>query len=315
MNRNQSTEQQAAATVLMVRPVSFGYNPETATSNSFQRPEALGADVQGAARAEFEALVTALSNAGVEVIVFDDTPDPPKPDSIFPNNWVSFHANGTVVLYPMHAANRRAERRMQILNALQTDHGFGISRILDLTHHERDGRFLESTGSMVLDRVNRIAYACLSPRTDPGLLQEFAREMRHRIVSFHGVDGGGRPIYHTNVVMALGTHFAVVTLDTMRDPAERREVRANLEASAHEVIELTLEQMGCFAGNVLELRGRDGQHFLALSERAYQSLRPEQRARLEHHAGLIHVPIPTIEDASGGSVRCMLAAVHLPRSR
>jgi hypothetical protein len=315
MSIRSTSESQCASSVLMVRPARFGSNPVTAPSNRFQFQDsgAPPGETQARARAEFEALAGVLSEVGIEVCIVDDTPEPPKPDAVFPNNWVSFHADGTVVLYPMLAESRRHERREAILAALTREHGFRITRTVDLTWHENDERYLEGTGSLVLDRVNRLAYACLSPRTHLDVLGDFAQQLDYEVASFDALDAAGVPIYHTNVLMCLGETFAVLCGATIRDPARRAAIFKIIADTGHETIEITLDQMSAFAGNMLELRTRAGEPVVVLSARALESLTREQRTALERHARLVSAPIPTIERYGGGSVRCMLAELHLPR--
>lgn len=312
-----SIEAQSVATVLMIRPVRFEANRETQASNRFQERDSAHApqNAQVNALAEFHALESALRTAGVDVRVFEDTREPHTPDSIFPNNWVTFHADGTVVLYPMLAPNRRRERRADILEALSARDGFFTSRVVDLTHHERDEKFLEGTGSLVLDRINRIAYACVSPRTDLDVLGDFAQQLDYEVVAFEARDSSGFPIYHTNVMMSVGARFAAVCSACIREDA-RAAVLERLRASGRTVVELTFEQMEHFAGNMLELRTAQGDSIVAMSSRAFHSLSPVQRATLQERSGrIVAVPIPTVEALGGGSVRCMLAEVHLPAKR
>ncbi|MCI0433792.1 MAG: arginine deiminase-related protein [Gemmatimonadetes bacterium] len=299
----------------MIRPARFGSNPATAASNRFQFQDT-GVpphEAQSRALAEFEGVAAALAGAGVEVCVVDDTPEPAKPDAVFPNNWVSFHADGTVVLYPMLAESRRQERREEILSRLVREHGFRITRTIDLSWHERDERYLEGTGSLVLDRPNRLAFACLSPRTHLDALGDFAQQLDYEVVSFDAVDACGVPIYHTNVLLCLGESFAVLCGATIRDESRRAALLRIIAGSGHDTLDITLEQMTAFAGNMLELRSRGGEPIVVLSARALDALTREQRSRLEHHGRLLVVSIPTIERYGGGSVRCMLAEVHLPR--
>ncbi|HEV2112309.1 MAG TPA: arginine deiminase-related protein [Gammaproteobacteria bacterium] len=310
---NAVPESQAAPAVLMIRPANFGTNPETASSNAFQKDVATGADVQARAAAEFDALAAALMAAGVQVEVFDDRAEPVTPDAVFPNNWVSFHADGSAWLYPLLAQNRRWERRPDILDALKRKRGYKLSDVHDLSHAELDGRYLEGTGSLVLDRVNRVAYAGLSPRTDGRMLEEWARRAGYQALAFQARDTKGRPIYHTNVMLCVGGKFAVACLDSIAQPAQREQVGKRLADTGHEVVAISPYQMEAFAGNMLELMGRGGRSVLAMSARAERALNPGQRAVLEKHARIIAVPIDTIEDCSGGSVRCMLAEIHLPR--
>lgn len=309
-----SSERQSASDILMIRPVRFAGNVETSASNRFQdtRAQISAERAQAAAAEEFDALAAALTGAGVNVHVFPDTPEPHTPDSIFPNNWVSFHADGSVVLYPMLAENRRRERRTELLERLSVERGFRIARILDLTPHERQGKFLEGTGSLVLDRVHRIAYACISPRTDMDVLGDFAQQLDYDVVAFEALDGTGMPIYHTNVVMCVGTRFAAICSACIRGD-ERHGVVDALRTTGHEIVDLSVEQLIEFAGNMLELRSVRGETGVALSQRALASLSASQRATLEQSGPIVAASIPTIETLGGGSVRCMLAEIHLPK--
>ena len=308
MNETQSTHR-----VLMIRPVGFAGNLQTQASNRFQSQSGSHevAGVHAQALLEFDGLVESLRAAGIQVQVINDTPEPHTPDSIFPNNWVSFHADGSVVLYPMMALNRRDERRMDVLEQLSAQ-GLKIRQVIDLTHHEQSGKFLEGTGSMVLDRVNHIAYACVSPRTDLDVLGEFAQRLDYELVSFNAADASGVPVYHTNVLMCVGSRFAAVCAEVIAEQ-ERAAVLHALRQSGHEVIELTAAQMHAFAGNMLELKTAGGELCVAMSQSAYDALTNDQRARLKYLGGsLIVAPIPTIEKEGGGSVRCMLAEIFLP---
>lgn len=298
----------------MVRPAAFGFNPETAASNAFQHAPIGASDLARMPPeilAEFDALVQALRGAGVQVVVADDTAEPIKPDAVFPNNWVSFHADGTVVLYPLLAANRRQERRADLIHRLARDEAFRVRATIDLSYREADHKFLEGTGSLVLDRVTRAAYACLSPRTDLDVLAEFAQRLDYEVLAFEAVDRAGTAIYHTNVLMAVGTHFAVVCAEAIRNPNHRAAVLARLEATGHQLIPISLEQMQCFAGNLLELAAPSGP-VIALSTTAWASLDAEQRLALQAHGQILAVDIATIERLGGGGVRCMLAEIHLP---
>lgn len=302
---------------MMVRPVRFTGNQQTAQSNRFQQAASPFSRerLQELALSQFNGLVAALAHAGVEVLLYEDTPEPHTPDSIFPNNWVSFHADGTLVLYPMMAPNRRLERRYDLIDDLHANHGFQIARTLDLTHREAESKFLEGTGSLVLDRINRVAYACLSPRTDLDVIGEFAQRLDYDIVAFDAADAGGVPIYHTNVLMSVGTRFAAICSESI-EPGRRDAVLAKLRAGGRVIIELSHAQMSSFAGNMLELRTQSGGFVVAMSQAARLSLSQEQREQLEAAAGLIvSSPIPIIEEQGGGSVRCMLAEVHLPRRK
>jgi hypothetical protein len=297
----------------MIRPVRFGFNEQTAESNAFQNQEAaaLLKDVaQNQALREFDAMVEKLRSLGVDVIVVDDTPEPHTPDSIFPNNWISFHRDGTICLYPMQAENRRLERSMDLINGLED--AFLIDNIVDLTNHELEGKFLEGTGSMVLDRENRIAYACLSPRTSEEVLQDFADRMGYQIAAFRALDGHGKEIYHTNVVMSVGDRFAVVCLECIPDRNERELVRNTLEKSGKEVVPITLEQLNHFAGNMLQVVTHSGESLLVMSAQAYRSLTNDQISTLQLYAQLVPCELETIETNGGGSARCMMAEVFLP---
>jgi hypothetical protein len=306
------SEQQTAGAVLMVRPAQFASNAETAASNFFQRAANDASGAAQRAQHEFDALALALTNAGVRVHQFAGQRDAALPDEVFPNNWLSLHADGTAVLYPMLAPSRRRERRRDILDALVDSCGYRIDRVVDLTHLEARGEYLEGTGSVVLDRVGRVAYACLSPRTHGAALAELARALRYEVVPFGAVDAVGRPIYHTNVVLSVGTRFAALCTDAIADAEERRSVVARLEASGREVIDVSKPELEGFACNLLELAGSSGP-IIALSAAALRGLASTTRDALERHGRLVTADIATIERLGGGSVRCMLAEVALPR--
>jgi hypothetical protein len=296
----------------MIRPVKFGYNEQTATSNAFQNNIDLKAEeAQVSALKEFDGFVTLLRSNGVNVIVVNDTPSPHTPDSIFPNNWISFHDNGDILLYPMQAENRRLERREDIIRQLEMD--YTVKNILDLSRFEAQNKFLEGTGSMVLDRINKIAYACLSPRTDVEVLEAFSKQEGYKILLFRSVDDNNQPIYHTNVMMCIGTSFAVIFLDSITDKAEKQLVINTLKESGKEVIDINFDQMNRFAGNMLEVENAGGEKLLVMSQKAYQSLTTEQVATLSKYARLIYSDLDMIETLGGGSARCMLAEVHLPK--
>lgn len=296
----------------MVRPARFESNPLTAGSNVFQgRCDRTPEEQQIAALAEFDALVEALRAAGIDVIVVDDTPDPHTPDSIFPNNWVSFHADGRVVLYPMEAENRRTERQLDVIDRLSDELAYQITDIVDLSEHETVGHFLEGTGSMVLDRVNRIAYACLSTRTQLDPLGDFAQRMDYDVVAFDALDRHGVPIYHTNVMMSVGEKLAIIC-DAAIASHQRAAVLARLHDSGHDSVRLNFNQLEAFAGNMLELRNNKNRRVFAMSSRAWNSLNDSQQRTFEENGDVLNVNIDTIENSAGGSVRCMLAEVHLP---
>lgn len=304
---------QTADAVLMVRPASFGWNPQTQASNRFQRDEpGLSGASNERARAEFDALALQLRAAGITVSVAADVPTPACPDAIFPNNWVSLHADGTVVLYPMLAHNRRLERRLELIAALATGSGRRICRLLDLTQHEMHGRFLEGTGSIVFDHARHVAYACLSPRTHRQPLSELCDELGYETCTFTATDAAGIPIYHTNVMLAVGSHCCVVAASAI-DARDRERVLSSLAASGRHVEIIDAMQMAGFAGNVLELRAADSSSVLALSAAAHASFGPAAIERLAAAVNrIVAAPIPTIETLGGGSVRCMLAEVFLP---
>lgn len=300
---------QTTSYLLMIRPVNFSFNAETAVNNAFQSASSDNKQ-QEKALAEFEGLVKILRDNNVDVTVVNDTPEPYTPDSIFPNNWVSFHQDGVVCLYPMYAVNRRQERKPGVLQEL--GHKFELSTTLDFSPYEQEGLFLEGTGSMVLDRDNKIAYACLSPRTDKKVLQDFCEKMGYTPVVFTSVDGQGLPIYHTNVMMCVADKYVVVCLDSLPVAAERKLLSATIEGSGKEIIEITPEQMNHFAGNMLQVHNDKNEKLLVMSTQAYQSLTPAQVERLRSFNRIIHAPLTTIETNGGGSARCMLAEVHLP---
>ena len=287
------SNQVLAREALLIRPAAFGFNPETASTNAFQQ-----AGVGDDALREFDGVVEALDQAGVTLHVFDDTPDPPKTDAIFPNNWVSFHPEGAV-LYPMMAPSRRLERRMDILQKL------GKPVILDLSHHEEEGRFLEGTGSLVLEREDRFAFACVSPRTDRMLAFQWCQKMGYRLIDFETQGPDGRAVYHTNVVGSVGEGVAVVCADAIMDQA-LLSIFTRLEDWI--VLNLTMDQMGQFCGNILHLTGSKGPLW-AMSERARSAFTPDQIRVLELHGSIVTCPIPTIERLGGGSVRCMICEV------
>ncbi|RYD80248.1 MAG: amidinotransferase [Sphingobacteriales bacterium] len=295
--------------ILMIRPVDFKFNEQTAGNNKFQ-VASTETNVQAQALEEFDAFVSILRDNDVDVTVVDDTLQPETPDSIFPNNWVSFHEDGSVFLYPMFSENRRLERRNEILDNLKAR--FEVNHISDISFYEMQYAFLEGTGSMVLDRVNKVAYACLSVRTDEEVLINFCMLTGYKPVSFQAVDNARFPIYHTNVMMCIGDKFAVICMDSIPNPDEKETVALSLINSGKEIIEISLEQMNRFAGNMLQIANSEGEKLLVMSEQAYLSLNVEQIAKLEKYSRIIYAPIYTIEKNGGGSARCMLAEIHLP---
>ncbi|SDT02652.1 hypothetical protein SAMN05216490_2325 [Mucilaginibacter mallensis] len=304
------TTQQSTSHLLMIRPVSFGFNEQTAVSNAFQVKQGGKNEVQEKALIEFNNLVTVLRNNGVDVTVIDDTPEPHTPDSIFPNNWVSFHSDGNIFLYPMQANNRRLERREDIINQLEDC--FKVHHIVDLSRFEQDHKFLEGTGSMVLDRIGKIAYACISPRTDKDVLAVFCEQTGYKAICFDAIDEHGKAIYHTNVLMCVGSKFAVICLDSIPNPNERTIVIESLQTTRKEIIEISFEQMNQFAGNMLEVQNKNGEALIVMSQSAFKSLTGAQKTTLKKYGELIYSNINTIETNGGGSARCMIAEVHLP---
>jgi len=303
---------QSTSNLLMIRPVNFGFNEQTAESNAFQTRDTDQQQVQANALAEFDGLVHVLRDNGLNVTVIDDTPQPHTPDSIFPNNWVSFHANGDVFLYPMRAENRRLERREDIITQLEDN--FKVNHVFDLSHFEHEGKFLEGTGNMVLDRENKIVYACLSPRTNEKILATFCKQTDYQSINFHAIDENGLAIYHTNVMMALGSNFAVICLDSIMDITEKELVIKSLKDTGKEIVDISFYQMNHFAGNMLEVSNNTGDTLIVMSLSAYQSLSYEQKTVLSSFGKLVYADIHTIENNGGGSARCMIAEVHLPVS-
>ncbi|WP_022828399.1 citrulline utilization hydrolase CtlX [Flavobacterium antarcticum] len=308
---------QTTNSILMIRPVAFRMNEQTAVNNYYQKvlDGLLPATVNAKAQEEFDTFVEKLRSVGVDVTVVNDTLDPDTPDSIFPNNWISFHQNAEVVLYPMFAENRRVERREDILEILE-EKGFKIDSINDYTEAEEDGFFLEGTGSLLLDRKNQKAYCALSPRADEELFIEFCEDYDLAPVifeAFQTVNGERKLIYHTNVIMCLGETFAVICADCIDDKKERKMVLDNLKEDGKEVILITEDQVNNFAGNMLEVKGADDKRYLVMSTSAHQSLTPKQIKQLEKHAEILSSSLDTIEACGGGSARCMMAEIFLPK--
>ncbi|WP_225036982.1 citrulline utilization hydrolase CtlX [Winogradskyella sp. SM1960] len=308
--------QQTTNTILMIRPVNFRMNEQTAVNNYFQEDlDGKNAEINAKAQVEFDAFVEKLKAAGINVIVEDDEKVNDTPDSIFPNNWVSFHANGDVAKYPMFAENRRRERRDEIFIRLEEE-GFKIENIIDYTSAEHEGVFLEGTGSVILDRVNRKAYCALSPRADEDLFIEFCEDFEYSPVIFtayQSVNDKRLPIYHTNVMMCVAENFVVICLDCIDDKKERKNVVKHLKQDGKAIISITEKQMHHFAGNMLQLRGKNDQLFLIMSEAAHKSLTPNQVTTIEKYGPIISSSLETIETCGGGSARCMMAEVFLPK--
>lgn len=309
-------KKQITNTVLMVRPVRFRMNEETVVNNYFQEEMDLkNEEINRQAQQEFDAFVHKLREVGVKVIGVDDIYEQNTPDSVFPNNWITFHQNGNVAIYPMFAENRRRERREDILDKVEEE-GFLIENVYDYTDAEQENIFLEGTGAMVLDRVHRKAYCALSPRADEELFIEFCEDFEYTPVIFRAyqkVDGKQVPIYHTNVMMALGENFAVVCLDTITDKSERKNLLHHLKEDKKEIISITPEQMCQYAGNMLQVQGK-GSTYLVMSDAAYNVLTPQQIQTIEKYTQILHSNLETIETCGGGSARCMLAEVFNPRN-
>lgn len=298
--------------ILMVRPASFGFNPETAESNAFQSSdlEMQSLSISIAALQEFDQMVQLLRKNDITVHVIEDTAIPLKPDAIFPNNWISFHTNGQIITYPMMALSRQKEVRSDVLSMALQDWSFNT--ILRLDARSRQGQYLEGTGSMILDRPNKIVYACLSPRTDAVLLQEWAKINHYLPFTFRAVDAGNKEIYHTNVIMALGDNFAIICLDCIPEINEKEQLLKLLVDSGKTIVPISLQQVLHFAGNMLQVMTNDGQKVLVMSEQAYQALEPDQIQVLAQFARLLPIPLWTIEKYGGGSARCMMAEVFKP---
>ena len=310
-------KKQITDTVLMIRPVRFRTNEETIVNNYFQKGiNITQEEINRKAQQEFDTLVQKLREVGVHVIQVEDIYEQDTPDSIFPNNWISFHNNGDVAIYPMFAENRRRERREDILDIVE-EAGFEIENVFDYTEAENEGIFLEGTGAMVLDRIHRKAYCALSPRASEELFIEFCEDFEYTPVifrAFQKTDGELKPIYHTNVMMALGPTFAIVCLDTIEDKNERKNVLNHLKEDKKEIITISREQVDYYAGNMLEVKGKE-HSYLVMSQTAYQSLTPQQIEAIERHTQILYSDLSTIEICGGGSARCMLAEVFLPHSK
>ena len=301
---------QSTNSVLMIRPSRFYPNPETAADNAFQRSAHRDANaLTMMARKEFDAAVQMLRAAGINVHVFEDTTEPKKPDAVFPNNWISTHHDGRVALFPMYSALRRRERRQDVLHELSRC--YQITEVIDYSWLEDEGCCLEGTGSLVLDHLNKIAYVSLSNRSNPKMIERFTEDFSYDPITFTSIGSNGQPIYHTNVMMCIGTAFAMVGLETIPNEAERQKVRTRLENTGKEIVELTADQIGNFAGNVIELHSKNGEKLLVISARARRALTEHQREKLSRYARFISLELPTIE-IGGGSARCMIATIHLP---
>jgi len=300
------------STILMVRPAAFGFNEETATNNYFQsNPGIYKEEVQQKALAEFDNMVQTLRRHNINVLVLEDSPEPPKPDAIFPNNWLSTSPNGTVSVFPMYAPSRRREKRDAILEVLAKE--FIVKDVQDWSEYEAEGRFLEGTGSMVIDYDHKMIYACVSERTSLSVLEKYASSNDFQAIAFLATDKNGMPVYHTNVMMALGEEFCVLCEEAIEEEWELIAVRQLLESTNHTIIAITREQMHNFAGNMLQVKNNTGEKFLIMSQTAFNSLRKEQKHMLEAYATLLPVTVPVIEEVEGGSVRCMMAEIFLEK--
>ncbi|MGE0588640.1 MAG: citrulline utilization hydrolase CtlX [Cyclobacteriaceae bacterium] len=307
---NKITFAQVPHTILMVRPASFGFNPETASSNTFQKPPETQDNVSEKAREEFDSVVSALRNRGISVIVVEDTPEPVTSDAVFPNNWITTHENGKVILYPMMAPSRRNERRSDIVDLLREK--YHITDVIDFTAGEKENKYLEGTGSLIFDHTNKIAYACRSPRTDETLFDDLCKSIGYSPLLFSAVDESGVSIYHTNVMMWLGEKVAGICLDSIKSDEDQERVLQSLASTGHKVIALSFQQMNSFAGNMFEVRNNRDERFLLMSQAAYNSLLPGQILEIEKYCEPLVVDIHTIEESGGGSIRCMVAGIHLP---
>lgn len=296
--------------LLMVRPVSFGFNPETATSNTFQTPSESNQTVSASAQQEFDRMVEILVEHGIDVEVFDDTDGVVKPDAVFPNNWISFHHDGRVILYPMLAVNRRAERRMDIVDAIAKK--YRLSEVIDLSVEELEERFLEGTGSIVFDHPNRIMYVCRSPRTNLGLLDQVSNLLSYTTVVFDAVNEQSQPIYHTNVMLSIAEKFAVVCLDSIKSEKDQDLILDNFERTGHKVIAISFAQMKQFAGNIFCVDNKHGESFVLMSQSAFDSLLPGQINEISKFSEILPFNVESIQRYGGGSVRCMVAGIHLP---
>lgn len=302
---------QTTSNILLIRPAKFCFNPETEMSNAFQIKVDENADsLNKKALAEFNEFAITLANKGINVFIFNDTESPIKPDAIFPNNWVSFHEDGTVILYPMNANNRQAERRPDILEKLKVD--FKIKKVLDLSHYEKENKFLEGTGSVIFDHNNKTAYACISPRTDKLIFQELCEYLNYKPAFFKAADENSQEIYHTNVMMCIGEKFAVICLESISDVEERNFISNSLRKTGHQIIEISFNQMKRFAGNMLEIKSKNGRDFLVMSDSAFKSLDSLQKDELNKYVELLPLNVNMIEKIGGGSARCMIAEIFLP---
>ena len=303
-----------ASTILMIRPAAFGYNNETAVNNLFQSaPSLKEEELQQQALGEFDQMVDLLKSHGIDVVVINDTSEPVKPDAIFPNNWISTSPSGVIYVFPMFASNRRPEKRDDILQWLSKE--YVVTDVQDWSEFEVEGRFLEGTGSMVIDHVHKLIYASISERTSITLLEKFAAANHYQAIVFLALDKHGFPVYHTNVVMSLGDSFAVLCEEAIEEEWELIAVRQLLESTGKTIIPITKDQMHAFAGNILQVRNNMDESYLIISQTAFDSLSKEQKLMLEAYSQLLPVAVPTIEQVEGGSVRCMMAEIFLQKRK
>lgn len=304
--------QQSTQHILMVKPAAFGFNTMTAKDNVYQHslPNDKEDEIHLRAVHEFDAFVERLQKEGVDVLIAFDSPLPKKSNAIFPNNWFTTHSNGSLILYPMYAENRRSERRRSIIDFIESN--FIVEKEVDFSHYEADDLFLEGTGSMILDRINQICYACLSKRTDKDLLEEFGQQTNCKVILFNATDGDDIPIYHTNVMMAMASDFVIICLESIRDSHQKTLLLDSFQKTNKEVIDISLEQVAHFCGNVLEVQNQKGEKILVMSEQAYNAFNQEQKACIEQYCKVVYAPIYTIEEVGGGGTRCMMAEIFLP---
>ncbi|KOY85428.1 amidinotransferase [bacterium 336/3] len=303
---------QTTSHLLMIRPAAFGFNPETAQTNVFQKKASdFSEEIHTRALAEFDYMVELLRKEDLNVMVIDDTIEPYKPDAVFPNNWITTHQEGVIVLYPMQAPNRRVERRQDIVEILQKQ--YKVHNVVNLSHYESKGKFLEGTGSMIFEHTHKIAYASLSTRTNTEVLDRFCNSMRFQPITFQAVDEFDKPIYHTNVLMSVGDKFVIICMDAIKELSDQEDLIASFRKTQKEVFKISYEQMKNFVANCLEVTNNKGEKILILSERAYQHLEESQKKRLENYVKLLPCPLNTIETYGGGSARCMIAEIFLPK--
>lgn len=303
---------QTTSHLLMIRPTAFGFNPETAQTNVFQKKASdFSEEIHKKALAEFDYMVELLRKEDLNVMVIDDTIEPYKPDAVFPNNWITTHQEGVIVLYPMQAPNRRVERRTDIVEILQKQ--YKVHNVVNLSHYESKGKFLEGTGSMIFEHTHKIVYASLSSRTSTEVLDRFCSSMRFQPITFQALDEFDKPIYHTNVLLSVGDKFVIICMDAIKEPSDQEDLIASFRKTQKEIFKISYEQMKNFVANCLEVKNNKGERILILSERAYKHIDDSQKKRLENYVKLLPCPLDTIETYGGGSARCMIAEIFLPK--